>query len=791
MNKHTIYRRISLFALCIFIWVCAFAAQCQVLNDLQSNFASYQKNNLHEKVYVHLNKNDFLTGELIWFKIFCVDGSNNKPLDMSKVAYVEVLDNKNVAVVQAKVALKNGAGDGSLVLSSALGSGSYRLRAYTNWMRNFDPAWYFSQDITIINTNIALPAATHQDSNNYDVQFFPEGGHLVQGLSSKIAFKITAADGLGARGNGFVIGPQNDTVARFATHQFGIGSFSFKPLAQTGYKAIIYVGNRKITKGLPEISANGITEQASLTGTSWDVHVQTNGYKPAHELYLIVHSSNKITCALKGTLVNGEADFSIGNNKLSEGISYITLFDGPIPVCERLIFKKPEQKLLINATTETSVYHSREKVNLDIGIKNNLASNDAANLSVSVYRLDSLQKLTKNNIAGYLWLAADVKGFIESPDYYLDTDDNEALDNLLIAQGWTQFDWTKISGNSPKINYLPEYQGPLISGKLTNNLTNAPAINISTYLTITGKHHQLHIAKSDSTGNILFAANNFYGPAEIVVQTNWLRDSTYRIDINNPYSEEYDPRPHPLFHVESSMHDLLTAYHINVQVQRAFMGKAIEQFESVTEMPSIFYGAPSFSYNLDDYTRFPSTREVIFEYVRLVRINSANNQTSFQLVADDKTILPGNPLVLLDSKPIFDGNRVLKIDPLKIKSLDVVTHNYIYGPEVLNGILSFKSYDGASINTELDPRAVVLDFEGLQLQRKFYSPVYESKQQHDSPLADFRNVLYWNPNINTWGTGTKLSFYTGDKTGKYVGVIEGIAANGEAGSKYFYFDVTR
>jgi len=791
MNKHTTYRRISLFAFCISIWVSAFSAQCQVLNNLQNNFAVYQQNNLHEKVYVHLNKNDFLTGELVWFKIYSVDGSNNKPLDVSKVAYIELLDDKNVAVIQAKVSLKNGAGNGSLVLSSALGSGSYRLRAYTNWMRNFDPAWYFQQDITIINPNIVLPAASRPDSINYDVQFFPEGGHLVQGLNSKVAFKITTADGLGAHGNGFIIGPQNDTVARFATHQFGIGSFSFKPMAQTGYRAVINIGKRKITKGLPEINASGITEQAEPTGTGWNVHVQTKGYKPANELYLIVHSSNKITYALQGQLINGEVNFSIGNDQLSEGISYITLFDGPIPVCERLIFKKPERKLLINAATETAVYHSREKVNLDIGIKNNLTNNEAANLSVSVYRLDSLQKITKNNIAGYLWLAADVKGFIESPDYYLDTDDKEALDNLLISQGWTQFDWTKISGNTLKINYLPEYQGPLISGKLTNNLTNEPAINISTYLTITGKHHQLHIAKSDSTGNLLFAADNFYGPTEIVVQTNWLRDSTYRIDINNPFSEEYDPRPHPLFHIESSMHDLLTAYHINIQVQRAFMGKAIEQLESLAEMPSIFYGAPSYNYKLDDYTRFPSTREVIFEYVRLVRINSSNNQTSFQLVTDDKTILPGNPLVLLDSKPIFDGNRVLKIDPLKIKSLDVVSHNYIYGPEVLNGILSFISYNGASINTGLDPRAVVLDFEGLQLERKFYSPVYESKQQHDSPLADFRNVLYWNPNINTGGTGTKLSFYTGDKTGKYVGVIEGISSNGEAGSKYFYFDVTR
>ena len=791
MNKHTTYRRISLFALCICIWVCALSAQCQVLNNLQKNFAVYQKNNLHEKVYVHLNKNDFLTGEFIWFKIYCIDGSDNKPLDISKVAYVELLDDKNIAVVQAKVSLKNGAGNGSLVLSSALGSGSYRLRAYTNWMRNFDPALYFQQDINIINPNIALPAESHPDSMNYDVQFFPEGGHLVQGLNSKVAFKITAANGLGAQGNGFVIGPQNDTVARFVTHQFGIGSFSFKPMAQTGYRAVINIGNRKITKGLPEINTSGITEQAVITGTGWDVHVQTKGYKPANELYLIVHSSNKITYALQGQLVNGLAIFSIGNDKLSEGISYITLFDGPIPVCERLIFKKPERVLLIDAKTETSVYHSREKVNLDIGIKNNLTNNDATNLSVSVYRLDSLQKLTKNNIAAYLWLAAEVKGFIESPDYYLDTNDNEALDNLLIAQGWTQFDWTKISGNTLKINYLPEYQGPLITGKLTNSLTNEPAINISTYLTLTGKYHQLRIAKSDSTGNLLFAANNFYGPTEIVVQTNWLRDSTYRIDINNPFSEEYDQRPHPLFHIESSMHDLLTAYHINVQVQHAFNGKATEVFESVPATSSTFYGTPPYNYNLDDYTRFPSTREVIFEYVRLVRINSSNNQTSFQLVGDDKTILPGDPLVLLDSKPIFDGNRVLKIDPLKIKSLDVVNHNYIYGPEVLNGILSFKTYDGESINTELDPRAVVLDFEGLQLERKFYSPAYESKQQHDSTLPDFRNVLYWNPNINTGGSGTKLSFYTSDKTGKYVGVIEGISLSGNAGSKYFYFDVTR
>ncbi len=791
MKKYAKYHRIGLFALCSCFWAFAFSAQSQVLNNLENNFAAYQKNNLHEKVYVHLNKNDFLTGEVVWFKIYCVDGSSNKPLDLSKVAYIELLDNKNVAVLQTKVSLKNGAGNGSFILSSLLNSGSYRLRAYTNWMRNFDAAWYFQQDITIINPNIPLPADTRLDSSTYDIQFFPEGGHLVAGLSSNVAFKITAADGLGRDGRGFIIGPQHDTVARFTTLKFGIGSFLFKPLAQSGYQAIISIGKRKIIKSLPEISANGIIEQASINSLGWDVHIQSAGNIPARDIYLVVHDGNKIVYAVQGLLASGEADFSISKDKLGDGVNYLTLFNGQRPVCERLIFKRPDRKLLISAGTEAPTYHSREKVNLDIDTKNKQNKSEAANLSVSVYRLDSLQKIAAGNIAGYLWLSADVRGFIESPDYYLDTDDNEALDNLLLAQGWTQFEWTKASGNTLKINYLPEYKGPIITGKLTNTLSGEPAVNISTYLTIAGRQHQLHLAKSDSTGNLLFSTTNFYGPKEIVVQTDWLRDSIYRIDINNPFSEEYDTRPFPLFYLDPSIQDLLAAYYINIQVQNTFSGKASQQFIAVPAEPLEFYGEPTSNYKLDDYTRFPSTREVIFEYVRLVRINSSNNQVSFQLVGDDKNVLPGHPLVLLDSKPIFDGNRVLKIDPLKVKSLDVVTHSYIYGPEVFNGILSFKSYDGASINTELDPRAVVLDFEGLQLERKFYSPVYESKPQHDNPLPDFRTVLYWNPNFNTEATGVKLSFYTGDKAGKYIGIIEGISANGNAGSKYFYFEVKK
>ena len=93
---------------------------------------------------------------------------------------------------------------------------------------------------------------------------------------------------------------------------------------------------------------------------------------------------------------------------------------------------------------------------------------------------------------------------------------------------------------------------------------------------------------------------------------------------------------------------------------------------------------------------------------------------------------------------------------------------------------------------ELDPHTVVLDYEGLQMDRQFYSPVYDSDQQINSPVPDFRNVLYWNPEADTDTQGqNKLSFYTGDRPGRYIGIIEGISPGGEAGSQYFYFEIKK
>jgi hypothetical protein len=160
MMRIRIYQPGKAFSVITCLVVCLFSigSRAQVLPSLQNNFAAYQKINLHEKIYVHTNKNVYLTGEILWFKIYNTDGSTNKMLDVSKVVYVELLDNKHNAVLQAKIAMSQGTGNGSFYIPFSLSNGNYQLRAYTNWMKNFEADYFFEKQVTIINPVKSSPA---------------------------------------------------------------------------------------------------------------------------------------------------------------------------------------------------------------------------------------------------------------------------------------------------------------------------------------------------------------------------------------------------------------------------------------------------------------------------------------------------------------------------------------------------------------------------------------------------------------------------------------------------------
>src|SRR5687768_14339674 len=123
MKSLNMKKILSFFAFSILFAFTAFCQESQ-LDTLVKKFGQYREVALQEKIYAHLDRNFYLTGETLWFKIYMVDGGFHKPIDVSKVAYAEILDRAGFPVLQAKIEMKNGTGNGSFFLPASLSSGN-------------------------------------------------------------------------------------------------------------------------------------------------------------------------------------------------------------------------------------------------------------------------------------------------------------------------------------------------------------------------------------------------------------------------------------------------------------------------------------------------------------------------------------------------------------------------------------------------------------------------------------------------------------------------------------------
>jgi hypothetical protein len=338
--------------------------------------------------------------------------------------------------------------------------------------------------------------------------------------------------------------------------------------------------------------------------------------------------------------------------------------------------------------------------------------------------------------------------------------------------------------------FLPEYEGHLVTGRIYNKSSGQPAEDIPAYLSVRDKLFNFTVSASNKEGRIYFNMNRFRGNEEIIVQTGVEHNNNYRLDIDNPFSGEFSSKAIPAIEYPDNYQSSLLIQSIGTQVQNAYHYDQSGHFYSPFPDSVVFYGQPDKTYLLDDYTRFTSLEEVLREYVLEVGVRKPEGKPHLIVWKEDKTDVQGDPLVLLDGVPYFDIDSVLHFDPLKIRKLEVMKRKYYLGPVVVDGIVSFRTYEGDLGGTTLDPNALVLDYEGLQLEREFFSPVYETEKELKSRLPDFRTTLYWSPDILTDRDGRqKLSFYTSDQPGDYTMIIQGISPAGIAGSRVIHFKV--
>jgi hypothetical protein len=673
-------------------------------------------------------------------------------------------------------------------------TGNYKIRAYTSWMKNYGADCFFEKAITVINPQKRSEENKFTGRELYDVGFFPEGGNLVNGLESKVGFKVNNRFGKGVPFEGLLLTSQGDTIAHFKPARFGMGSFIFTPWTGTQYKALIKLpdGQQQIIM-LPAAKETGYNMRLERAAHG-EIQIKVQSTEPAngYPVFLFVHTRYTVKKVLSSILEKGETDFSIPDSALGDGISQLTVFNSAQQaVCERLYFKKPLQKIQITASTDQVAAGMRKKIVVGIGSVKESGEAVSSNMSMAVYKIDSLITTDECSISNYLLMSGDVTGTIESPGYYFsDNADEVAADNLMLTQGWRKFKWSQTAENKkPSFQYLPEVYGHIITGKIVPLRAGLPLKEIAAYLTVPGVITQFQTAITDSIGNIKFDMKNLYSDGDMIVQTNNEKDSGYRFEIDTPFMNIYSAKKMADFSYTNANDAVLKRY-ISTQVQNAYL---YSQLNGSAPLPdtTAFYSRPNASYLLDNYVRFTTLEEVFREYVMEVNVRKPGGKFSLPVMnAGGQAYFLTQPLVLLDGLPVFNIDKIMSYDPLKIRKLDVLTSKYFLRDNSFTGIINLTTYKGDLDGFEIDPRATIINYEGLQLQREFYSPVYATSAQQQSRMPDFRSLLFWSPELKTDLKGNlQTSFYTSDVKGKYAIVIEGLSIDGRLGEQTIYFDV--
>jgi hypothetical protein len=451
-----------------------------IKQDSSENFTKQ----IAEKVYLHIDRISYTSGDDIWFKAYVIDPSTNRLSLNTNKLYVELIAPDAKIIQHRTVRIENGTGHGDFKLNDSIPSGRYRIRAYTNYMRNYDEQFFFLKEITVLSPYDEVQGLNRQTKiidNKINITFFPEGGSLVDNVTSKIAFKAVNALGKGCDVALKLYSPAGELIATFKSMHKGMGYFNIQPGPDNNYYTIVQSGDSTETRAsLPESFPTGVVFRTLLNkDKNLILTVSTNEATlptlKGHDLSVNISSRNlinKLSNIRINSLVN---NFLIPLDSIPDGIIRVTLSGAEgLPLCERLVFLQKNSDVKLNISPDKKVYKPREKITAEISLSGDSTFTGAGGFSFSAAeeRFTDNSSPWSSSIASWFLLESDIRGTIEEPSCYFDPDNKnrlQDLDLLLMTQGWRDFRWKYDS-----LSTFNHEIGFTLSGKVKRIVNNNP-----------------------------------------------------------------------------------------------------------------------------------------------------------------------------------------------------------------------------------------------------------------------------------------------------------------------------
>ena len=811
----------------------------QYMNQAQT----FANNFPREKAYLHFDNTSYYVGDTIWFKAYVTLAEQQTFSQISRPLYVELVDQTGHIADKQIIKLTQGEGNGQFILPPSMLSGYYEVRAYTRWMLAFNEPQYFSRtfpiyqltnsdklerSITTYELSSSMENRPSETEEKLNVRFFPEGGQLVEGVTSQVAFKAESKNEGNIELSGTIYTKEGAEITSFETLHDGMGRFEYTPSAQPAIAKVDFQG-KKYEFTLPQALPNGYVLSTVNNAGALLVKVSCNAATPQDTLAVFIsHQGRPYVHQLISCRADAPQEFILPTRKLPAGVLQVSLINrAGNTLCERFVFANPRAPLQISTKKLKEVYAPYAPIRCELQIKNAKGEPVSGELSVSIrdgVRSDYLEY--DNNIFTDLLLTSDLKGYIHQPGYYFASPSprkQTELDVLLMVHGWRKYDMSQAISTAPFTPLqLPETQLAL-NGQVKSTILKNKLKDIA--LSVIVKKDDQFITGgtvTDENGRFTIPVEDFEGTTEAVIQTRKVgkernKDASILIDRN--FSPA--PRAYGYKELHPEWKDL------------AYWQQKAESFDSLY-MDSI--RKVEGLYVLDE-VEIKSKRRQGSNMATKINEKSIDAyydvRRSVDLLRDNGKIVTTIPELMEKLSPQFDWDRSNDKLTYRQKPICYIMDNHILSEtetqmmltevdglasiiiskgtggindEIIQNTKMSEVTDSTGVDiSKLDkysvfyliplPRRDVLNksqtavlgtrqtvIQGYTHALEYYSPAYPTKELYMDKV-DKRRTLYWNPSVRTDENGKAvIECYNNQYSTPVIIQAETMSKDGQIGS---------
>ncbi|WP_040280603.1 carboxypeptidase regulatory-like domain-containing protein [Psychroserpens damuponensis] len=776
--------------------VLAFFSLCFLFGNSQSSpedilFEAYKNYTKlpRETAYGHLNKSTLIKGETLGFSIYLFDKNTKKSSIQTKNVYCTI-QNRSGKILKKKMLLaKNGVASGVFEIDSLFTSGNYVFKAYTNWMRNFEEQNFYVQHLKVINPD-EDPFIEADDDELYDLdaQFLPEGGHLLLDTKNTVGVVIKDDYGFGVPNlKGKLLNSNGEEVTHFETNSHGISKFEFTPVIRTVYTVKLSdIEQTEITLDIGD--SKGVNMTLQDLNDKVALVIRTN----ASTLPDIANKTFKLAVGNGSQLNisdiifkdNTEIKAYVSHQDFTTGINIITLFDeNNKPLLERLYFKHDGIKAAITGVPSVKKLNDSLMISIPSASINSKQFN---NVSVSVLPSKTKSYNHHHNIISYTFLQPYIKGRIENARYYFTNVDRQKraeLDNLLMTQGWSSYDWTNVFKNVPSHQY--DFEDGI---SIHANVNNTKGDKFLIY----PLQHSPTVTATVKDGESNFSARGFL-PLEketlkiglINKQDKVLRPNLY-VQFSPSEIPKFDQKYASLkyknnvaFRYDGSLPILDESWN-KIEALDTVLLSVIKEKERIEKIKRFNYGRVDVftneqRMNITDFSAYINTKGYLSRIVyppgehpnlkiETLRTNTINSSTA--------------PLIYIDNIPVSDFNLLLSFDMSTVDYIIINKQGLDEGNRGGNGVIKIVTnplLKTAQYSNDREPGQTIKFPLSFATSKTFYTPTYSTY------LNDFYQkygVIDWFPKCKSSDNGTFTLKILDTKNEEIKLFIEGVANDG-------------